>query len=46
MMIAYHTKKRIYDAISIFIMIMITEYSIMIRIEHLEISRHHIQLII
>jgi hypothetical protein len=33
MMIAYHTKKRIYATIMIVIMIMMTEYNIMIRID-------------
>ncbi len=32
MMIAYHTKKRFYDTIMIFIMIIMIEYNIMIRI--------------
>lgn len=36
MMIAYHTKKMIYDAIMILIMIMMTEYNIMIRIDTTE----------
>ena len=36
MMIAYHTKKRIYDTIMIFIMIIMIEYNIMIRIDTLE----------
>ena len=36
MMIAYHTKKRIYDTVMIFIMIIMIEYNIMIRIDTLE----------